>query len=467
MQRTAVLNVVGLSPRCIGPHTPRIQKYVQEGSLRTIRPALPAVTCTAQATYLTGCPPADHGIVANGWYDRSLAEVHFWKQSNHVVQAPKIWDGLRARNPEFTCAKLFWWYNMYATVDYSVTPRPMYPADGRKFFDIYSWPYELRPSLKHTLGEFPFPTFWGPAAGVPSPQGPPDAASRWIAGSARWIETEKRPTLSLVYLPHLDYNMQRAGPEHPIIARDLQMVDALVGDLLDFYAGRDVQVILLSEYGITPVRRPVSINRHLRAQGWLVLKKELGRELLDPGQCTAFAVADHQVAHVYVQNSERVGEVQQFLKTIPGVARVLDAEEQKSQGLHHNRSGDLLVLAEADSWFTYYYWEDDRLAPDFARTVDIHRKPGYDPVELFLDPSLPMIKARIAFRLLQKKMGFRMLMDVIPLDANLVRGSHGICPADPKDWPVFISPGNKSAGSGNLEPTEVRGLIERAVLEET
>ena len=181
MKRTAVLNVVGLTESLIGPHTPRIAEFLQAGAKATIAPAFPAVTCTAQSNYLTGTTPSQHGIVANGWYNRELAEVHLWKQSNHLVAGKKIWDELRELDPGFTCAKLFWWYNMYSTADYSITPRPMYPADGRKVFDIYAAPFSIRAEIKKDLGEFPFPGFWGPAAGVELPQGPADAATRWIA----------------------------------------------------------------------------------------------------------------------------------------------------------------------------------------------------------------------------------------------------------------------------------------------
>src|SRR6266567_7080024 len=212
MKRLAVLNIVGLTESLVGPHTPRLDEFLKKGVKARVTPAFPAVTCTAQSNYLTGRTPSEHGIVANGWYNRELAEVQFWKQSNHVVQARKIWEELRALDPKFTCAKLFWWYNMYSSADYSITPRPMYPADGRKVFDIYSWPYSIRPEIKKDLGEFPFPTFWGPAAGIRTPQGEPEAASRWIAESAKWIERQYQPTLSLVYLPHLDYNLQRFGP---------------------------------------------------------------------------------------------------------------------------------------------------------------------------------------------------------------------------------------------------------------
>ncbi len=464
MKRTAVINVVGLTARALGSATPGINDFVKGGMKAAIVPAFPAVTCTAQSTYLTGLLPSQHGIVANGWYHRELAEVQFWKQSNHLVQGRKIWEELRDLEPTFTCAKLFWWYNMYSTADYSITPRPMYPADGRKVFDIYTAPFSIRPEIKKSLGEFPFPTFWGPAAGKTTPQGGPAAASEWIAGSAKWIEERYRPTLSLIYLPHLDYNFQRVGPEHPTVAGDLQAIDGIVTDLISFFRNHGVQVVLLSEYGITPVTQPVHLNRVLRQQGWLAIKDELGLELLDAGASKAFAVADHQVAHVYLNDRTVEKKARAVLEQQPGVARVLRRTEQAGIGIDHPRGGDLVVLADENAWFTYYYWLDDALAPDFARTVDIHRKPGYDPVELFLDPALKNPKLKIARRLLQKKLGFRMLMDVIPLDASLVKGSHGIRPASEQDYPVIISGRSGMLPASKIAATEVYQVIKQHIL---
>src|SRR6266540_403256 len=281
MKRLAVINVVGLTESLVGPATPKIAEFIKRGARTNIIPAFPAVTCTAQSNYLTGRLPAEHGIVANGWYQRELAEVQFWKQSNRLVHGRKIWDDLRALDSKFTCAKLFWWYNMYSSADYSITPRPNYPADGRKVFDIYTWPYSIRTGIKRDLGEFPFPCFWGPAAGVDTPQGSADAASRWIAGSAKWIENKYQPTLNLIYLPHLDYNLQRLGSKHPAIADDLRQIDAIVGDLMEFFQQRSIQVLVLSEYGITEADQPIHLNRVFRQQGWLTVKEELGHELLD------------------------------------------------------------------------------------------------------------------------------------------------------------------------------------------
>ncbi|MGC3958352.1 MAG: alkaline phosphatase family protein [Verrucomicrobiota bacterium] len=461
MTRTAVINVVGLSESLLGEHTPRINAFRAQGALTRIEPVFPAVTCTAQSTYLTGLTPSEHGIVANGWYNRELAEVQFWKQSNRLVGGKKIWETLREANPGFTCAKLFWWYNMYSTADWSITPRPMYPADGRKVFDVYTGPFSIREEIKRDLGEFPFPAFWGPAAGVDSSRFAADAVSKWIAESAKWIERKHAPTLNLIYLPHLDYNLQRLGRSHPKISDDLRRIDAIVGDLIDFFAKQSVQVVLLSEYGISAVDTPVHLNRLFRERGWLTVKEELGLELLDCGASRVFAVADHQVAHVYLNDASLESEVRTLLEQQSGIGEVWGGAEKTARGLNHPRAGDLIVVAKERAWFTYYYWLDDARAPDFARTVDIHRKPGYDPVELFLDPEIPLVKGKLAWRLLQKKLGFRMLMDVIPLDAALVKGSHGQRPADSREWPVVIADRPGLLSESIIKATEVFLVLRR------
>ncbi len=502
MNRLAVINVVGLTESLIGEHTPRIAEFRDRGALAQIVPAFPAVTCTAQSNYLTGKPPSQHGVVGNGWCNRELSEVQFWKQSNHLVQSPKIWDELRKQseivNRKSSIANLFWWFNMHSTADYSITPRPMYPADGRKVFDIYSWPYSIRAEIKRDLGEFPFVGFWGPAAGIKTPQGAADCATRWIAGSAKWIETKYQPTLNLVDLPHLDYNLQRHGPFvvgdevtslhsstphsalriphfsepphlgsckiNPAIIPDLCAIDTIVGDLIDFFGKRGVPVVLLSEYGITNVDTPVHLNRIFRQQGWLAVKDELGLEILDAGASKVFAVADHQIAHIYLNPDSESGlekSVRELLKKTPGVGEVLGKPEKAAAGIDHPRTGDLIAVAAKNAWFTYYYWLDDARAPDFARTVDIHRKPGFDPVELFLNPKIPLLKLKIAWRLLQKRLGFRMLMDVIPLDATLVKGSHGRRPADKKDWPVFITGQPGILDTKEIQSTDVFQILLR------
>jgi predicted AlkP superfamily pyrophosphatase or phosphodiesterase len=451
MQKTVVLNVVGLTPSYLGQYLPRLTAWAERGNVMSIVPTLPAVTCTAQAAYLTGKPATDHGIVANGWYFRDECEVKFWRQSNALVQSEKIWDVARRLDPSFTCANLFWWYNMHSTADYTVTPRPMYPADGRKLPDIYTQPAALREQLQQDLGQFPLFKFWGPATSI--------ASTQWIADSAKWLEQRHNPTLTLVYLPHLDYCAQKVGPDAATIAPDLAEIDAVVGDLIDFYEARDAQVIVLSEYGITPVDQPVHLNRVLREAGLLQVREELGRELLDAGASQAFAVADHQLAHIYINDAALTDRVQTLIAQTPGVAEVLDESGKQKAGLAHPRSGELVAVAAPNAWFTYYYWLDDRRAPDFARTVDIHRKPGYDPVELLINPDIQLPKFKIAKTLLNRKLGGRALMDLTPLDATLVRGAHGHIPASDADRPLLISKQDKGFNHQSIVAIDVFDVI--------
>lgn len=449
MQRTAVIDIVGLSDRVIGEHTPFLEQWSQQNVKNHIEPLVPAVTCSMQSTYLTGKPVADHGIVGNGWYFKDECEIKFWRQSSKLVQAPKIWEAARKIDRNFTCSNLFWWYNMYSSVDLSVTPRPNYLADGRKIPDVYTHPAQLRDHLQQKLGQFPLFEFWGPRTSIRS--------SKWIADAAMFTEQQAQPTLTLIYLPHLDYCLQKFGHDAGAIKTDLNEIDALVRQLVTFYESREVKVILLSEYGITDVSNPISLNCILRNNNWVQVREERGLELLDAGASKAFAVADHQVAHIYVKDSKDIPRVRTVIESVDGVGEVWGKEEKKQHHIHHGRSGDLIALSKPDSWFTYYYWLDDRRAPDFARTVEIHRKPGYDPVEMFADPKINWLMARVGWKLLKKKLGFRVLMDIIPLDPGLIRGSHGIVPADKKDWPLIISDGLVPGAS--LKATEIYSAI--------
>jgi predicted AlkP superfamily pyrophosphatase or phosphodiesterase len=451
MHPVLVLNVVGLTPSLIGAHTPNLARFAQASGLRHLQTITPAVTCSVQSTFLTGLLPSGHGIVANGWLFRDLMEVWLWRQSNRLVSGERIWDAARARDPGFTVANLFWWFAMASGADYAVTPRPIYTADGRKLPDCYSAPPEIRDELNAKLGPFPLFQFWGPGTSI--------ASTRWIADAAIHVMRSRDPTLTLVYLPHLDYGLQRLGPNDPAIAKNLAEIDAVVGTLLQEADALGRRVVILSEYGIVPVSRPVHINRALREAGLLAVRDEQGGELLDVPQSHAFAVADHQIAHVYVAEAERVPEVRRILESLDGVDRVLDEDGKRAMGLDHPRSGELVALAKPDAWFTYYYWLDDARAPDFARTVDIHRKPGYDPAELFLDPAIARPKLALGWRLLKKTLGFRTLMDVIPLDATLVKGSHGRADASPEHGPVIMSSMPDLLPAGPVNATDVKSLL--------
>ena len=450
MTPTLVLNVVGLTPALLGS-APNLQALAQQGAMRPLQTVLPAVTTTVQSTMLTGVLPREHGIVANGWYFRDLSEVWLWRQSNRLVGGEKVWETAKRRDPAFTCAQLFWWYNMYSSADVSITPRPMYTADGRKLPDIYTHPDALRDELQERLGQFPLFKFWGPGANIES--------SRWIAHSALHVLEHQRPTLTLVYLPHLDYDLQRFGPNHPGIPAQVAQVDALCGLLIEKARKLGAHVVVLSEYGITEVSRPVHINRALRQAGWLKVRLEQGREQLDAGASDAFAVADHQLAHVYVARPELIPEVAACLRKLPGVEQVLDENGKRAAGLDHARSGELVAVAAADSWFTYYHFLDDARAPDFARTVDIHRKPGYDPVELLIDPRIALPKLAVATRLARKMLGMRYLMDVISLDATIVKGSHGRPTDRAEDGPLIITSASDLLAEGAVPATAVKQLL--------
>ena len=448
MKRTVVLNVVGLTRSLLGAKTPNLNRLIAGSA--DISAITPAVTCSMQSTYLTGRLPREHGIVGNGWYFRDLGEVMFWRQSNRLVQSEKVWQTAKKRESTFTCANSFWWYNMMTDVEWAVTPRPLYCADGKKLPDCYSIPPDLRERFNREFGQFPLFQFWGPATSI--------AASDWIGKAAMAIEEQHRPTLHLIYLPHLDYILQKAGPKGDL-GRDLEEIDTLCGRLIDFFRNRGCRVIVLSEYGITGVSRPVHPNRILRDAGFLSLKVDQGREYLDPGPSRAFAVTDHQVAHVYVQDSWDIPAVRELFAATPGVERVLDAEGKREQGIDHERSGELVLIADRESWFTYYFWNDDARAPDYARTVNIHAKPGYDPCELLLDPKIAVPKSRIAWALLKKTLGFRYLMEVIPLDATLVKGSHGRVTNNTGDGPIFMTTEPSLIDAPVVAAEDVRDLL--------
>ena len=458
MRPLIVLNVVGLSPKHIGQHTPCLLRLAEDGAMRSLATVTPAVTCTVQSTLLTGLLPDRHGIVANGWFFKDLGEIFFWRQSARLVSGERVWEAARRYDPDFTSANLFWWYAMHNSADISVTPRPMYLADGRKIPDCWASPSGLREELTEKLGRFPLFSFWGPATTIQS--------SRWIADCALHIRRTRAPMLTLVYLPHLDYDLQRLGPEHPGIKTALREIDAVCGDLIDDTRRDGAEVIVLSEYGITAVSTPVHINRELRRAGWLEARMEFGGEQLDIAASAAFAVADHQIAHVYLRRKELASEVAALLRELDGVESVFVAEQRGLLSLDHPRSGDLVALARANAWFTYYHWLDDARAPDYARTVEIHRKPGYDPVELFLDPALRFPKLSVAWRLAKRAAGLRALMDVIPLDAGLVRGSHGRRTDDPMDGPLVISSRPDLEPTGPVRADAVKALMLRRLFPE-
>ncbi len=433
MAKTLVLDVVGLTPRLLR-FAPRISAL---GPAAALTPPLPAVTCTSQATMLTGLPPARHGIVGNGWFFRELNEILFWRQSRRLVEAPLLWEGRGE-----SAAVLFWWFNMASTARWTMTPRPAYPADGRKIPDVYSDPPELGVDAQRRHGPFPLFRFWGPLAGIES--------TRWIASAAIDLLQREDPELCLVYLPHLDYDLQRFGPDDPRIPEQVRLVDAEAGRILDAAPGR--RALVVSEYGIEGVAGAVAPNRLLREAGLLGVIDNYVGELLDPHRSRAFAVCDHQIAHVYVRDPRDIAAVRRVFE---GHGELLD---KRASGLDHPRSGELVLLAPKGRWFSYPYWLDDARAPDFARTVDIHRKPGYDPCELIRDPAVGGLS--LAWMIAKRRLGLRSLLRVTPLDTSRVKGSHGRLPEDPEEGPLLIGDGDRPRAMAEVREAILRALSE-------
>ncbi|HEX4614098.1 MAG TPA: nucleotide pyrophosphatase/phosphodiesterase family protein [Urbifossiella sp.] len=452
MQPLVLINAVGLTPRLL-EHAPRLKAVAAAGWVANMPEVLPAVTCTAQATLLTGKHPDEHGVVANGWLFRATNEVRFWQQSNRLIQAEPLYatarERAKARGRAFKSAKLFWWFNQGAAVDISVTPKPWYGVDGNKVFGVTGTPLGLAEGIEARIGSFPFPAFWGPMAGRKS--------TDWIAAAAGLVLADHAPDLTLVYLPHLDYDPQRFGPAGTDMPQRVKELDDACAPLLDAAAKRGAQVWVVSEYGHCDVTRHVTPNRLLRQAGLLEARSGPFGEQLDLFASRAVAVCDHQLAHVYVPDAADIPAVKGVFQSVKGIARVLAGEERAALRLAHSRSGEIILVAEPDCWFAYPFWLDDAVAPDYAPAVAIHHKPGFDPCELFFDPGLWFPKLHAARRLLGKKLGFRTIFDVVPLDPGIVRGSHGLAAADPLDRPVLIGQGSSPGPS--VPMVDVRDLI--------
>jgi predicted AlkP superfamily pyrophosphatase or phosphodiesterase len=395
-KHTIVLDVVGLElEHLTSGLLPNIAKLVEGGETAKLEPVFPAVTCTVQASILTGKYPRDHGIVANGIYDRDTYNVSFWEQPSSLVGSERAWDIAKRKGAR--TAVLFWQNTMYANSDIVVTPRPIH-LDDKMVMWCYSKPVGFYEELAAKIGEFDLSSYWGPLASAKS--------SEWIASAAEYTLEKEKPNMVFVYIPHVDYSAQRFGKGSSQTRDDLKRADEIVGRLEEKVASLGIkdhtEFIIVSEYGFNNVSGAVPLNTVLRDSGLLSVRQIQGKEYLDLEYSKAFAMVDHQVAHVFVKDGFE-GTVKKSLEGTAGVDMMLDSEGKKALGIDHPRSGELIAVAAPDKWFSYYWWHDKDQAPEFAQRVDIHRKPGYDPVELFFDP-----KTRS-----------------IPIEPSLVKGSHG------------------------------------------
>ena len=403
VKHVIILDIVGLESSHLSSNViPNIANIANEGESFKMEPVFPAVTCTVQASLLSGQYPNKHGIISNGLYDKNNYTVSFWEQSSSLVQADRIWDiAKRQNNSSFKTAVLFGQNTMYCKADVVITPRPLHMEEGMIMW-CYSKPLGYYEALKQKYGEFNLSTYWGPLASYKS--------SKWIVQAACDTLENERPNLMFTYIPHLDYSVQRFGKNSNEVREDLKRADDLVGQVIqkttDLGIKDDTRFIIFSEYGFNDVHSQIPLNRKLREAGLLSVRTINDREYIDFEFSKAFAMVDHQIAHVYI-NDGYTEQIKRVLENIEGIERVLSTEDKKTLNIDHERSGDLIALANKDSWFTYYWWNDDTKAPNFAKSVDIHRKPGYDPAELFIDPTTKSI----------------------PLNADRIRASHGR-PAD-------------------------------------
>jgi hypothetical protein len=393
-------------------------KFLREmtagGQIVDLAPNFPCVTCPVQANMTTGALPESHGVVANGLYWRDRRKAEMWTSPNECIQRPQIWDllGHVAGGP--TSAVWFAMHSKGSEADYVCTPAPIHNPDGSESLWCYTRPLELYGMLRDELGHFPLQHFWGPIANIRS--------SAWIAASAVSAARRWRPDFFYIYLPHLDYAAQTAGPESPLADKAVAELDDVIGRLHEAMReayGRVPLWLAAGEYAITDVDHVSYPNRLLREAGLLTVRDEADGEHLDFEASRAWALADHQFSHVFVADSDTrtAARVADLFRGQPGVAEVLLGTQHGRYALDHARSGDVIVISTPNSWQAYYWWLSDDRAPGFARTVDIHRKPGYDPVELFFDPAARSI----------------------PLDATLVKGSHGAPVLDDSQRTVLVA----------------------------
>ncbi len=434
-KKAVLLSIPGLREKDVSA-MPQLRQLTAEGQSATMVPSFPCVTCPVQANMTTGRLPIDHGVVANGFYWREKGQVEMWTSPNECIARPQIWDLIAHHEAAWTSAVWFPLHSKGCEADYVCTPAPIHNPDGSESLWCYTRPVELYGTLRDELGHFPLKHFWGPMANVES--------SRWIADSAAVAARRWQPDFSYIYLPHLDYASQRTGPESPEARQAVAELDDLIGTLgqqLGEIHGNDIFWLAVGEYAITPVDHVTYPNRVLREARLLAVREEDDGEHLDLQASRAWAMVDHQFSHIFVADADpkTAAKVADLFRGQSGIADVLTFDQRSRYNLDHARCGEVVLISTPDSWQAYYWWLDDDRAPGFARTVDIHRKPGYDPVELHVD----------------------MARRSIPLDATLVRGSHGAPADDPTQRTAIVSSEPTTFPGPMVADTDVFGIILR------
>ncbi len=404
------------------------------GEIADLTPSFPCVTCPVQANMTTGKRPSEHGVVANGFYWRDQRRVEMWTAPNDCVGQPQIWDLLSHHGRGLSSAVWFPLHSKGCEADFVCTPAPIHNPDGSESLWCYTRPTELYGQLRDGLGHFPLMHYWGPMASV--------KATAWIADSALIAARQWQPDFFYIYLPQLDYAAQRAGPDSAAADTALAELDDVLGRLAAGMAeAYDEQLlwIIAGEYAITRVDHVTYPNRVLREAGLLAVRDEEDGEHLDFEQSRAFALVDHQLSHVFVAGGDEQlsARVADLFRGQPGIAEVLVGTQRGRYHLEHPRSGEIILISTPRSWQAYYWWLSDDRAPHFAGTVDIHRKPGYDPVELHFDPATQRI----------------------PLDAARIKGSHGAPAVDRSQRSVLLASEPTLFPGPAVADTDVFGIV--------
>jgi predicted AlkP superfamily pyrophosphatase or phosphodiesterase len=435
-----LLSIPGLREKDLAA-MPRLREMTAAGQCATLVPSFPCVTCPVQANMTTGRLPAAHGVVANGFYWREKRQVEMWTSPNDCIDRPQIWDLLSHVEGAPTSAVWFAMHSFGAEADYICTPKPKHNPDGSESLWCYTRPDWLYEEHYTAFGHFPLQHFWGPLANIRS--------TAWIVNSAAGAAQRFPADFFSIYLPHLDYAAQKLGPDSPGAMAAVAELDAEIGGLHaamqaayeDHFEGRALDLVWLvaGEYAITPVDHVTYPNRVLREAGLLSVSQTADGEVIDFVESKAWALVDHQFSHVFVANADptTIEQVAALFRNQPGIAEVLVGHERSRYAVEHARSGEVILVSAPNSWQAYYYWRVDANAPKFARTVDIHRKPGYDPVELHVD----------------------MATRSIPLDATLIRGSHGAPAFDPSQQTVLLASKPILLDGKTLADTDVFGIV--------
>jgi predicted AlkP superfamily pyrophosphatase or phosphodiesterase len=395
-----VLDIVGLDISHVSSGLiPTISDLAGIGECGYLKPVFPSVTSTVQSSVLSGKYPNQHGIISNGLYDRENYQVSFWEQSSKLVKSERIWDILKKKNNDLKTSILFWQNTMFANSEFVITPRPIHLENGQMDMWCYSRPPDYYEEVSNIIGEFDLYSYWGPFASFKS--------TEWISKSVEYTLEKYKPNLLFAYFPQLDYSSQKFGKNSTEVKVDLEKIDEVVSSIIKktkkLGIFEETEFIIFSEYGFNDVNDGISINKLLREKGYLAIRTIKNKEYIDFEYSKAFAMVDHQIANIYIKNPEDKNFVKEILEEVKGIEKICDDKEKRELKIDHSRSGDLIAISNKDKWFSYYWWFEDNKAPTFTKTVDIHRKPGYDPLELFVD-----FKTKS-----------------IPFETALVKGSHG------------------------------------------